>query len=61
MSIEALLRVYGHQEGCRRQDDGKAYRLSFASETGRNEENERPQDSMKMGISSGIARGFHRS
>lgn len=36
-------------------------RLSFASETSRKEEDERRQNSMKMGISSGNAASFHRS
>ena len=37
------------------------YRLSFASETNRKEENERRQNSMKMGTSSGNTASFHRS
>src|SRR5882724_13188220 len=49
----------GPPEGCRHQDDGQAYRLSFASETNRKEENERRQNSMKMGTSN--TTGFHRS
>jgi len=51
----------GPPEGCRRQDDGQTYRLSFASETNRKEENERRQNSMKMGTSSGNTASFHRS
>jgi hypothetical protein len=66
MSVETLLRVYGHHhpdffEGRRRQDDGQAYRLSFASETSRKEEDERRQNSMKLRTFEGNAAGFHRS
>lgn len=51
----------GPPEGCRRQDDGQAYRLSFASETNRKDEDERRQNSMKMGTSSGNTASFRRS
>ncbi len=37
------------------------YRLSFASETNRTEEDERRQNSMKMGTSSRNTASFHRS
>jgi len=50
-----------HRHARRRQDDGQAYRLSFASETSRKEANERRQNSMKMGTSGGNAANFHRS
>src|SRR5207248_10190613 len=51
----------GPPEGCRHQDDGQAYRLSFASETSRKEESERRQNSMKMGTSDRNVAIFYRS
>jgi hypothetical protein len=56
---EEIRRVFVSE--CRRQDDEQAYRLSFASETNGKKENERRQNSMKMGTSSGNTASFRRS